>query len=214
MFDGVIDVSHHNGLAIDFAKAMQSGIAGVVHKATQGTGFVDPNYAANRRKALDANLLFGSYHFGTGEDGGEQAFFYLETVGPQVGELLTLDFEGNNGGPSMTLEEARAFVTVIHDRIGKWPLLYAGHFLKDLLAGQPDAVLSHCPLWIAQYGPMPVLPVGFKSWSLWQWTDGSVGVNPVAVPGVGHCDRDRYCGDGKDLPTFWKSVAADMPLIS
>jgi lysozyme len=213
MFDAVIDLSHHNGPNIDFAAVAQSGIAAIIHKATQGTGFVDPNYAGNRRKALAAGLRFGSYHFGTGEDGGLQASFYLQTVGPQVGELLTLDFEGNNAGPSMTLEEARAFVTVIHDRIGKWPVLYTGHFLKDLLRGRPDAILSNCPLWIAQYGPKAVLPVGFKSWKLWQWTDGSAGINPLPVASVGHCDRDRYSGSADELPLFWNSVSADTPLI-
>lgn len=83
MFDGVIDLSHHNGHNIDFAALARAGIAGVIHKATQGTAFVDPLYAANREKALVAGLLFGSYHFGTGADGGTQGDFYLQTVGPQ-----------------------------------------------------------------------------------------------------------------------------------
>ena len=213
MIDSIIDISHHNGPNLDFAALAAAGVAAIIHKATQGTGFVDPNYASNRVKALDEGLLFGSYHFGTGEDGGEQALFYLETVGPQPGELLTLDFESNHAGPSMALEEARAFVTVIHDRIGKWPVLYAGHDLKEQLAGRPDAILSNCPLWIAQYGPKPVLPAGFAAWKLWQWTDGAVGVNPLPIGGL-HCDRDRYFGSADELPAFWASVSADTPLIS
>jgi len=207
MFDAVIDISHHNGTNIDFAAIGREGIAGVVHKATQGTGFVDPNFGTNRAKALDAGLRFGSYHFGTGEDGGAQADFYLRTVGPRAGELLTLDFEGNNAGPSMTLEEARAFVTLIHDRVGKWPVLYAGHFLKDLLDGHADPVLVNCPLWIAQYGPAAVLPVGWSKWTFWQWTDGAAGVDPQPVAGM-HCDRDRFSGAAAELPAFWSSVAA------
>jgi lysozyme len=214
MLDSVIDVSHYQGANLDFAAAAQNGITAVIHKATQGTHSVDPLYVTNRSKARAANLLFGSYHFGTGEDGGEQAAFYLQTVGPQTGELLTLDFEGNNGGPSMALEEARAFVTFIHDRIGKWPLLYTGHYLKDLIGSHPDPVLSNCPLWLAQYGPTPVLPAGFAAWRLWQWTNGVVGVNPQPVAGVGHCDRDRFNDGSGGLAAFWSSVSADMPLVA
>lgn len=108
----------------------------------------------------------------------------------------------------MTLEEARAFVTLIHDRISKWPVLYAGHALKEMLNGTPDALLANCPLWIAQYGPAPVLPVGWPEWKLWQWTDGSVGVKPQPVPGVGHCDRDRFAAAAGDLGAFWTTVCA------
>jgi lysozyme len=208
MFDAVIDLSHHNGPNVNFPAAAAAGTAAVIHKATQGTTFVDPLFAVNREKALAAGLLFGSYHFGTGADGGAQADFYLRTVGPQPGELLALDLEANNAGPSMTLEEARAFVALIHDRIGKWPVLYAGHTLKEMLNGTPDALLTNCPFWIAQYGPAPVLPVGWTEWKLWQWTDGSVGVNPQPVPGVGHCDRDRFAAAEADLGAFWATVSA------
>lgn len=208
MLDAIIDVSHHNGPAIDFAAAARNGVAAVIHKATQGAAFVDPMFAANREKALAAGLLFGSYHFGTGEDGGTQAAFFLETTGARPGELLALDFERNNAGPSMTLEEARAFVSVIHDRLGKWPILYAGHDLKQMLDGRADATLSRCPLWLAQYGPYPVLPAGWSEWKLWQWTDGAAGVAPVPVAGVGHCDRNRFSGEAPELGAFWESVSA------
>ena len=207
MLEGIIDISHHNGPDIDFQVASQNGIVAVIHKATQGTSYVDRQFGANRMKAQKARLLFGSYHFGTGDDGAAQAEFYLNTVGPSSGELLALDFESNNAGPSMTLEEAREFVSVVHRHIGKWPALYAGHFLKELLAGRPDAILTNCPLWLAQYSPTPVLPVGWTELKLWQWTDGSAGGNPAPVPGVGHCDQDRFNGTAVQLPSFWASVS-------
>jgi hypothetical protein len=33
----------------------------------------------------------------------------------------------------MMLEEARAFVTHVHDQVERWPGLYAGNFLKEIL---------------------------------------------------------------------------------
>ncbi len=208
MFDGVIDISHHNGPNVDFRAVAGSGITGVIHKATQGTSFVDPNYSSNRARAKDAGLLFGSYHFGVDADGAAQADFYLKTVGPMSGELLALDFEGNNSGPSMTIQQAKDFVSAIHGRVGRWPVLYSGYFLKQLLGGKSDPILCSCPLWIAQYGPAAVLPSGWSEWKLWQWTDGATGVAPQPVDGVGHCDRDRFSGAAPDLAAFWNSVSA------
>jgi lysozyme len=206
MLDAVIDVSHHNGGGLDFGAAANAGTLAVAQKATQGVSWTDPTWAANRAGILAAGLLFGSYHFGDGSDGGAQATHFLQTVGPNPGELLCLDFEQNTAGPTMTIEEARAFVTTINDQIGKWPVLYGGHYLKDTLAGTADPVLANCPLWLAQYGPTAVLPPGWTAWTLWQYTDGAIG-HPAPVPGIGHCDRDRFGGDAPALNAFWASVS-------
>src|SRR5262249_45667194 len=39
----VVDLSHHNDVA-DFGKVKAAGIAGIIHKATEATGFVDNRY--------------------------------------------------------------------------------------------------------------------------------------------------------------------------
>ena len=60
----VIDISHHNANP-DFSRAAADGIVGVIHKATQGLTFTDSAYLTSRKKALDAGLLWGAYHFGS-----------------------------------------------------------------------------------------------------------------------------------------------------
>ena len=206
MPDVVIDVSHHNGGNLNFAQAAQSGILAAIQKATQGTGYADPTFAANRQAIKAAGLLFGAYHFGDGSDGAAQAQHFLSVANPQTNDLVALDLESNSAGPSMTLEEARAFVTVIHDRINKWPVLYGGHTLKDLLNGQPDQLLAQCPLWLAQYGPAAVVPPGWPTWSLWQFTDGMVPA-PNSIAGIGHCDCSRFAGNALALVAFWATVS-------
>ena len=42
LLNAVIDISHHNGGALDFAKAKADGILGVIHKASQGQSNTDP----------------------------------------------------------------------------------------------------------------------------------------------------------------------------
>src|SRR5437588_11713317 len=96
----VVDLSHHNG-TVNLQKAAGDGILGVIHKATQGLLGADPMYKANRKKATDAGLMWGAYHFGTGSDGVHQAEHFLDIVDPGPDTLLVLDFEDNPQGPSM-----------------------------------------------------------------------------------------------------------------
>ena len=67
VFDGVIDVSHHNG-AIDWPAVAGAGIALAFLKATQGTRFVDPTFERNRTGAAKAGVLVVPYHFIDGAD--------------------------------------------------------------------------------------------------------------------------------------------------
>jgi len=198
----VVDLSHHNANP-NFADAKNDGIVGVIHKATQGLTYVDPTYGDRHTAALDEDLLWGAYHFGTGSDGVQQAEFFLETVQPAADTLLVLDFEANAQGPSMTLEEARAFVTHVHEATGRWPGLYSGHYIKELLGTTSDSVRANCWFWLSQYGPTAVVPVTWPTWTMWQYTDGGVGPEPHTVAGIGRCDRDQFNGPVGRLRTLW-----------
>src|SRR5262249_40492926 len=141
----VIDLSHHNE-TVDFARIKADGIVGVIHKATQGTAFVDKKYAERKDQALAEGLLWGAYHFGVGGDGSDQADFFLDTVQPDAKTLLVLDYEANLTGPTMTLDQTREFVEHTQALAGRYPGLYSGHLIKEQLAGLPvaDPILSNC----------------------------------------------------------------------
>jgi len=198
----VVDLSHHNG-DVDLQAAAGDGIVGVIHKASQGLGYEDPLYAGNRTNALNAGLHWGAYHFGTGGDGVAQAEHFLEVAQPDPGTLLALDFEANAQGPSMTLVEARAFVTHVQAVTGRWPGLYSGQYVKELLGAQVDPVLANCWFWLAQYGTTPVVPPAWAYWTMWQYTDGGMGPQPHTVAGIGRCDRDYFNGTRAQLARLW-----------
>jgi len=202
ILNAVVDLSHHNG-EVDLEMAKRDGILAVIHKATQGLAFVDPLYAANRDQARDAGLLWGAYHFGTGGDGVAQAEHFLATAECQGKDLLVLDLEVDPQGPSMTLREARSFVSHLRLATGRWPGLHAGYYLKELLGAHADPVLGKCWLWVADYGPTPVVPPAWPTWTLWQYTDGAIGPEPHRVEGIGRCDRDRFQGGAEELTSFW-----------
>ena len=203
VINAVVDISHHNGTKIDFAKAKADGIIGVIHKASQGQAGGDPMYGANRAKATAAGLLWGAYHFATGSDGVKQAVNFLDHVGNTKNVLLVLDFEPNPTGPSMSLEEARAFVTHVRGVTGVWPGFYSGHYIKQLLDTKKDPVLANCWFWLAQYGPTAVVPPAWPTWTMWQYTDGAIGPEPHSVKGIGLCDRDKFNGSEVQLRKLW-----------
>lgn len=157
--------------------------------------------------------MWGAYHFATGSDAVAQADHFLEVVAPDEQTLTVLDFEKNEQGTSMTLDGARAFVNRINDQVGRFPGLYGGAYLKQLLGKKQDPVLAQCWLWLSQYGPTPVVPANWQSFTMWQYTDGQVGPEPHTVKGVGPCDRDQFNGDMDGLKALWGSAAnaADAP---
>ena len=203
MINAVIDISHHNGSSLNFAKARADGILGIIHKATQGLSMCDPMFPANRSKAGAAGLLWGAYHFGTCEDGNQQADHFLSTVGDTRQTLLVLDFEPDPAGPAMTLAQARDFVTHVAVKTGRYPGLYSGNLVKQLLGSHRDPVLAQCWLWLAQYGPVPATLPNWPTWTMWQYTDGAVGPRPHDVAGIGLCDRDMFNGDEAHLRKLW-----------
>jgi lysozyme len=203
--NAVVDLSHHNRI-LDFNAVKADGIVGIIHKATQGFRFRDEKLASRRQKCREMDIMWGSYHFGVGGDGIEQADFFLEVVQPLASELIVLDFEPNPNGLTMTLNQAEDFVETIHHLTGRWPGLYGGNHLKEVLGRETDTSLANCWLWFARYGPPPQIPPAWQDWTFWQYTDGMHGSEPHQVNGIGHCDRDKFNGDLAALKKFWGGV--------
>ena len=204
MLNAVIDLSHHN-VVTSFPDARSAGIAGVIHKATEGRTFVDSDYHARKKLALDAGLLWGAYHFGTNSDVAPQVEHFLETIAPDPNDLMVLDFERLGTANTMTLSQAEEFVTLIEQKTGRFPGLYSGqNFLRSQVGSSTDTVLKNCFLWIARYSDqMPVVPPAWKTFTLWQYTDGTHGPQPHEIAGIGPCDRDKFNGTLANLKRLW-----------
>jgi lysozyme len=206
MINSIIDISHYNVFQ-SMTDAKQAGILGILHKATQGTGYFDPTFLNHRDQILASGLLFGAYHFGIAGDPEAQADFFLSKVGKDT--LIVLDFEGNPQGQDMSLLEAEQFVHYINQVTGRYSGLYSGHAIKEALANagitQPQQTeLSNCWLWISQYTTgQPLVPKIWSEWTLWQYTDGAAGNPPYDVNGIGRCDRDYFNGTEQELTDFW-----------
>src|SRR5579884_1492601 len=92
-YQGTIDFSAYRKWAASF-----DGIARVAMKSSEGTGFIDPSFAVNRAKALEAGIdEIYYYHFARPDLGNnpvDEANFMQSVVGairPQ--DMIILDYE-------------------------------------------------------------------------------------------------------------------------
>ncbi|HEV7682681.1 MAG TPA: glycoside hydrolase family 25 protein [Pyrinomonadaceae bacterium] len=198
----VIDLSHYNQVT-SFPEIQQSGIVGVIHKATEGTNWSDPTYASRKPQALAAGLLWGAYHFGVNADGTAQAQYFLSFVKPGPQDLLALDFEENSSS-QMTIAQAEQFVTEIYNQTGRYPGFYSDALAGNMLGSNQDSILANCWFWRAEYGgAAPSVPPTWSTWTMWQYTESG------SVPGIsGSCDRDTFNGSEADLSKLWGQSSA------
>jgi len=224
--DAVIDISRSVTVS-DFRRVRQSNILGVIHKASEGGDYADTAYAQRRPQAEAAGLLWGAYHFGTGQMSGEQqAAFFLAQSRPGPRTLLSLDLEANENNPSnsMRLDQAEAFVARVAEATGRWPVVYVhptwanGEPLPNsgLSLGAvvtPQSILARCGLWVADYHDSPEVPLAWAAsgWRLWQYAGDESAGRPAygqtsIVQGVSHCDRNLFNGDADALYRFWAAA--------
>lgn len=208
----VVDVSHYD-VVTDLPAARAFGIVGIIAKASQGTSMTDSTYAATRRKAAAAGMLFGGYHFLERGRVAEQVAHFLAVAKPDDETLLALDHEPY-GAKTPTLEEARQFCAAIAGKVGRKPIIYSGNLIKEQLAGHVDNFFSAHRLWLAQYGSKPVTQ---RSWAqpwLHQYTGDGSGPAPhnvpgIAIPGGRGIDINSFDGDAAKLRAEWMSDADD-----
>jgi len=201
--DVVIDLSHWQS-SVDFASAKSAGIAAVILKATQGSGWIDATFAMRFNAANAAGLLVGAYHFLDNSPPELQVENLLSVAGDC--RVLALDAEPNGIGGTVTVAQAAEAAARLHMATGRAPLVYIGRYGSDGRGtGFPNAVLSRCPLWLPAYNSRPICPLGWSRWALWQHTDGTTGSDVIPVPGIGRCDRSRFAGAVADLKTWWDS---------
>ena len=221
--DAVIDLSRFVTVT-DFRAVRQSNILGVIQKATEGGDYVDPTCATRRSPAEAAGLLWGTYHFGTGQmSGAQQAAFYLRVSRPGPRTLLALDLELNENNPSnsMRLDQAEEFVQTVAQATGRLPVVYVHPIWAngDPLPGSgrsfgaritPASIVARCALWVADYHDSPEIPQAWAAtgWKLWQYAGDESAGRPAygqtsIVRGVSHCDRNLFNGDAEALTRFW-----------
>lgn len=190
-----IDISHWQGYP-DFDKVKAAGVIACIMKATEGTGYVDPNRATNYVAATRAGIQCCTYHWlSPGVSATDQIAFYLKTIEPVPGERVVIDYEEQG----CTLDDLKEAVQALLDDDRDLQItIYSGHLLKEQLGSKHDSFLAdNTDLWLAQYTTgTPSWPTNtYPQWALWQYSEsGQVdGIDGSAV------DLDRFNGSDQDL---------------
>lgn len=204
MTNQIIDIYHGND--VNWDELVSGGCVAVIHKCTEGASYHDPLYWSRRTEALNRGLLWGAYHFSSAEDVETQVNNFLVFCNPSPKELIALDWEpSSNGGKDMNLNQVHTFCSLVRAKLGRWPLLYGGHLIREGIGTNPDPILSQCPLWYARYATTPkgIPHQVWPTYTLWQYTDGDSGIEPHDTPGCDGADRNIFDGSIDDLKIKW-----------
>lgn len=177
-----VDLSSHNGF-VDFEALADDDVDFVFLKATEGTDWRDDSFASNYRRAKEAGLKVGAYHFFKFDsDGPAQAANLLKTIeGLDLDLGLAIDVERHSNPADVTAAEVAEKLHEMADCLnleGHRITFYTNtrgyyEFLEAEFKGQP--------LWVCGFSDPPVQ----AEWDFWQYShsgkvhgaDGPVDMN-------------------------------------
>lgn len=172
-------------------KEIQLGFAFI--KATEGTGYTDPQFRRNWKKSKDAGIVRGAYHFFTpSRDGKAQAANFISEVKLEEGDFPpVLDVEQLNSTPVAQLKkETKEWLEIVEAHYGIKPIIYTNVDFYNRYLGQE---FDEYPLWVAHYY-QPVQPRIRRGWVLWQHSDRGR-VNGIVSP----VDFNVFNGDSAEF---------------
>ncbi|HEY3507392.1 MAG TPA: lysozyme [Actinocatenispora sp.] len=198
-----LDVSHYQG-TINWTTVKNNGASFAYVKATEGTSYTDPNFAANYNGSYNAGLIRGAYHFARPNisSGATQANYFAahgggwSADGKTLPPALDIEYNPYSGGTCYGLSAAsmvswvRDFSNTIKAKYNKYPMIYTTLDWWTTCTGNSSAFAATNPFWIAKYSSTaPTPPAGTGTWTMWQYADSGT------FPG----DQDYFNGDATRL---------------
>lgn len=170
-----IDVSHHQG-DINWKKVSSTnGLKYVYIKASEGSTYIDPKYKKNIKKAKEAGLLVGAYHFYSEKSSIEKQFNHFKSLYPKrSGNLLPmLDVEPRGKVSRKRMRSIRndvmTFQRLCKEYYGQEAVLYIEPMLTEngwlgqLIQDDTKLCIGH------PYTKAPML-ANKRKYTIWQFT--------------------------------------------
>jgi lysozyme len=139
-------------------------------KATEGNINEDRYFARNWKKAREANLIRGAYHFFLATKSGKtQAENFISSVSLEPGDLPpVLDIEQTYGVPAVKLRQrVREWLATVEHFYGIKPIIYTN---VDFYRLYLDSEFDDYPLWVAHYVNKGK-PRIYRDWHFWQYSE-------------------------------------------
>lgn len=176
---------------------------GVIVKATQGTGYVNPKCNHQWDLAGQLGKKRGLYHYAGGGNPVAEAQFFINNIKNYVGQaVLALDWEENQNAAWNNTNWARQFVDEVHRITGIYPIIYVQESAIWQVANCADV----CGLWVAKYPSM--------DWH--SWTVPNMNVSSGAFKFI---TGWQFAGDDEDRSVFsldeagWDKLANPSTII-
>ncbi|NMV48460.1 glycoside hydrolase family 25 [Lactobacillus reuteri] len=154
---------------------------GVIIKATQGTGYVNPQCNHQWNLAGSNGKLRGLYHYAGGGNPVSEAQYFIKNISNYVHKgILAIDWEENQNSAWGNANWVRQFVDEVHRLTGVWCVIY----VQESALNQVANCANDCGVWVAKYASM-----NWNSWTLpnisvnsgafsaltgWQFTGGDM----------------------------------------
>lgn len=199
-----LDVSDHQP-SVGWSKVASAGAQFAYVKATEGTGFVNADFAAQYNGAQAARLIRGAYHFAlpNKSGGAAQARYFVAHGGGWTADGRTLpgalDIEYNpvaHGAECYGLSQSAmvswiaSFDDTYKTLTKVWPVIYTTTAWWARCTGDYGGFARQDPLWIARYAATAgTLPAGWSTYTFWQYAPAG------AFPG----DQDIFNGASSQL---------------
>ena len=202
--NGIDIASYQAGL--DFSKVPCDF---AIIKATQGTGYTNPDCVRAVEQAMSLGKGVGVYHYISGGNAVAEADFFINSILNWIGKvMICLDWELDQNsawGDESYLEQV---INQVIARTGVPPMIYAPASRYNEVA--PVANRNNCGLWIAQYADMN--PTGYQNTP---WNEGAYTCAIRQYSGFGRLngwngdlDLDKFYGSLDDFRKYYGSSSS------
>ena len=141
----------------------------VIIKATQGTGYVNPDCDRAYQQAKRAGKLRGTYHYVGGGNAVAEADYYVNNIKGYLRDgLLAIDWEAEQNSAWGNEAYLEQLVRRVIERAGIKPLIYSMASRYAQVAAVAKKL--DCGLWVAEYADMN--PTGYQAHP---WREGAYG---------------------------------------
>jgi hypothetical protein len=210
-----LDISHHQDAALDLARCRREGIEFVIIKSSEGSSFVDQEFAANLAEARVAGLLAVAYHYVRANATAAAQVANVARVVPRDVPVIP-DVEAGSGGVALV----RELVDRLRAAGYRVPLLYLPRWYWQQIGSPSLAGLP--PLWSSRY---PDIVVGSLAD---EWADvpgqywngyGGLGVavlqftSSASIAGHRPIDANAFRGTRDELAAVLGYTEMEDPLV-
>lgn len=202
--NGIDIASYQAGL--DFSKVPCDF---AIIKATQGTGYTNPDCVRAVEQAMSLGKGVGVYHYISGGNAVAEANFFIDSILNWIGKvMICLDWELDQNSAWGNESYLEQVINHVIERTDVPPMIYAPASRYNQVAEVANR--HNCGLWIAQYADMN--PTGYQNTP---WNEGAYTCAIRQYSGSGRLngwngdlDLDKFYGSLDDFRKYYGSSSS------